>query len=64
MNKQHQHIKCAKCNLEFPESELCEDNQDKAFVWNDMVVCGDCLVDLGVTPSSASSFWDFKNRPV
>jgi hypothetical protein len=57
MAKKNQPIKCAKCNLEFPDSVLSEEHKNKAFVWDDIVLCKDCLVMMGGNPATASTLW-------
>jgi hypothetical protein len=46
-----QPIKCAQCDLEFPDSELSEEHKHKAFVWKGKVMCEDCLFKMGISPS-------------
>jgi len=60
MAKKSKAIKCEKCDLEFPESELSEKHKNKAFVWDGKVLCKDCLVMMGGDPYAASTLWDFK----
>ena len=63
MAKKKGTIKCAKCNLEFPDSVLSEEHKDKAFVWDNSVLCKDCLVMMGGNPNTISTLWDFQNKP-
>ena len=51
MAKKNEPIKCAKCNLEFPDTVLSEKRKNKAFVRDHTVLCKDCLVMLGASPA-------------
>ncbi len=62
MAKKNQPIKCAKCGLEFPDSVLSEEHKDKAFIWDDTVLCKDCLVMMGAPANTASTLWDFQKQ--
>ena len=57
--KKAKNLKCAKCDLEFPESEASETHKNKAFVWEGKILCEDCLVMMGGSPGLAPSWWDF-----
>ena len=57
--KKAKNLKCAKCDLEFPESEASEAHKNKAFVWEGKILCEDCLVMMGGSPGLAPSWWDF-----
>lgn len=52
-------VKCAECNLEFPETELSEEHKGKAFVWKGRVMCEDCLFKMGVSPENAQTWAAF-----
>ena len=60
MAKKPKAVKCEKCNLEFPQSEMSEEHKNKAFVWNGKILCADCLVMMGGTPGSAQPLWSFQ----
>ena len=60
MAKKVKGAKCAKCNLEFPESEISEEHKNKAFMWDDQILCKDCLVMMGGDPSVAQDWWSFQ----
>ena len=57
--KKAKNLKCAKCDLEFPESEASEAHKNKAFVWEGKILCEDCLVMMGGSPGLAPTWWDF-----
>jgi len=52
-------VKCAKCDLEFSESELSEKHKNKAFVWNGKVMCDGCLFKMGVSVAEAQTYDSF-----
>ncbi len=54
MEKKYSGVKCEKCGLEFPESELSEEHKDRAFIWKDRVYCNDCLIMMGVDPANTT----------
>ncbi len=56
-------MKCEKCGLEFPETELSEEHKNKAFVWKDKIICEDCLIMLGGNPATEMSWWTFQKDP-
>lgn len=60
--KKEKHIKCAKCDLEFPETTLSEKHRDKAFSWENQILCKDCLVKIGGDPNT-TPLWDFTQKP-
>ena len=62
MVKKPRTVKCEKCDLEFPESELSEEHKNKAFIWQGKVLCEDCLVRLGGDPTVAPE-WLFQKDP-
>jgi len=62
MIKKNQPIKCAKCDLEFPDSVLSEKHKDEAFVTDDAILCKNCLVMMGGDPMTASTLWDFQKQ--
>lgn len=62
MAKKPKTVKCEKCNLEFTDSELDEEHKNKAFVWDDKIVCKDCLVMMGGDPATADA-WSFQKDP-
>ena len=62
MAKKPKAVKCEKCDLEFPESELSEEHKNKAFIWDGKILCKDCLVMMGGDPSTASTLWDFQSN--
>ncbi len=61
--KKQSAVKCEKCNLEFPESELSEEHKNKAFVFDDKILCKECLIMMGGDPGSATNYWDFHHDP-
>ena len=58
MEKEIRSLKCDKCGLEFPESELSEEHKDRAFVWDSELLCKDCLMMMGGDPLTAHTWWD------
>ena len=54
-----QPIKCAQCDLEFPDTVLSEKHKNKAFVWQGKVMCEDCLVKMGVNQEDAMTYTAF-----
>jgi Pyruvate/2-oxoacid:ferredoxin oxidoreductase delta subunit len=60
--KKQESVKCAKCGLEFPESTLSSDQNEAFYVWDDKILCKDCLVMYGGVPGS-SQIWEFPNDP-
>lgn len=62
MAKKPKAVKCEKCNLEFPESELSEEHKNRAFVWKDKILCEECLVMMGGDIGSATDFWSFQKE--
>ncbi len=60
MAKKPKSVKCEKCGLEFPGSQLSEEHKDKAFVWKDKILCEDCLVMMGGDPGTAPDWWSFQ----
>lgn len=61
--KKYKDVRCAKCNLEFPESVMSEDHKNKAFIWEGKVLCPDCLMMQGGNPGTATTWWDFEKDP-
>ncbi len=59
MAKKPKAMKCEKCSIEFPESEISEEHKDRAFVWDDQLLCKDCLIMMGGDPSMAQDLWSF-----
>ena len=57
--KEKQPIKCAKCNLEFSESELSDEHVHKAFVFQGKVMCETCLFKMGTNPQEAQAWGAF-----
>jgi Pyruvate/2-oxoacid:ferredoxin oxidoreductase delta subunit len=51
--KKLESVKCEKCGLEFPESTMSEEHKNKAFVWDDKILCEGCLVMMGGYPGTA-----------
>ena len=56
-------VKCEKCGLEFPGSELSEKHKNRAFVWKNQTLCGDCLFLVGGDPNVARELWSFQSGP-
>ena len=62
--KKVQSVKCAKCGLEYSESTLSGDHQNEAFyVWDDKILCKDCLVMDGGLPISTQVFEGYLSDP-
>ncbi len=61
MAKKPKAVKCAMCNLEFPESELSEEHKNKAFFWDNKILCKDCLVMNGGDPATVSTYWEHQH---
>jgi len=59
MTKKNEPIKCEKCGLEFPDSVLSEEHKNKAFIWDDKILCKDCLILAGGNPVVANNLWDY-----
>ena len=57
--KEREPVKCAQCDLEFPESELSEEHKHRAFVWKGKVMCEDCLFKMGVSAGEAQTYQAF-----
>ena len=55
-------VKCTKCGLEFPESTLSADRNEAFYIWDDKILCKDCLVMSGGFPGSAQ-IWEFPKDP-
>jgi hypothetical protein len=62
MAKKPRVVKCEKCDLEFPESELSEEHKNKAFIWKGKVLCENCLIRLGGDPTVVPE-WLFQKDP-
>ena len=60
--KKFENVKCAKCGLEFPDAEISAEHQNIPFVWDDMILCKDCLVMSGGNPGTASVWEPFHNE--
>ncbi|MDO9332982.1 MAG: hypothetical protein Q7T57_00455 [Dehalococcoidales bacterium] len=56
-----QPIKCAQCDLEFPQSELSEEHKHKAFVWKGKVMCEECLFKMGINQDDVMTYGAFLN---
>jgi hypothetical protein len=54
-----QPVKCAQCDLEFPESELSEAHKNKAFLWKGKWMCEDCLVKMGINQEDTMTYAAF-----
>lgn len=54
-------LKCTKCDLEFPESELSEEHKNKAFIFDDKILCKDCLVMMGGDPNVAQAYSSYRH---
>lgn len=48
-------LKCEKCDREFKKDE----EKEKAFVWEEKVMCEDCLFSMGVSPDDAMTWAAF-----
>lgn len=55
--KKLESVKCKKCGLEFPESTIFEEHKNRPYVWDDEILCKDCLVMSGGNPVTAQ-FWE------
>jgi Pyruvate/2-oxoacid:ferredoxin oxidoreductase delta subunit len=51
--KKLESVKCKKCGLEFPESTMSEEHKNRPYVWDDEILCKDCLVMMGGYPGTA-----------
>jgi NAD-dependent SIR2 family protein deacetylase len=49
-------VKCEKCGLEFPESEMSEEHKNKAFI------CVNCLNMVGGDPRIADTLWSLQKE--
>lgn len=56
-------IKCDKCGIEFPGSELSQEHKNRAFIWKNQTLCEDCLVLTGGDPNVARELWSFPSGP-
>lgn len=56
MAKAEKAVSCSKCGLEFPKSMLSEEHQHRLFVWENKVLCKDCLMMMGVDPGQAENW--------
>jgi hypothetical protein len=54
-----QPIKCAQCDLEFPDSELSEEHKQKAFLWKGKWMCADCLLKMGINQEDTMTYAAF-----
>ncbi len=50
-------MKCDKCDREFKKDE----EKKKAFVWEEKVMCEDCLYEMGVSPDDAMTWVAFSH---
>ncbi len=51
-------MKCEKCDREFKK----EEEKKKAFVWEEKVMCEDCLFHMGVEPEGAMTWAAFMHN--
>jgi NAD-dependent SIR2 family protein deacetylase len=56
MAKKPRTVKCEKCGLEFPESEMSEEHKNKAFI------CDNCLNMMGGDPRMADTLWSLQKE--
>jgi hypothetical protein len=56
--KKQESVKCAKCGLELPASTLSPDQNEAFYIWDDKILCKDCLVMSGGYPGS-TQVWEF-----
>jgi hypothetical protein len=54
-------VKCEKWGLEFPKSTMAEEHKNKAYVWDDKILCKDCLVMSGGYPGLAQVWESLHN---
>lgn len=61
MARKQKAIACAKCGVEFPNSMLSKEHQHKLFVWDEKVMCKDCLLMMGVDLNQAESWVEYQS---
>jgi hypothetical protein len=60
--KKYPSVRCEKCGVEFPDAiATSSEHSIVPFVWDDKVLCKDCLVMSGGNPANAS-IWESFHR--
>ncbi len=59
--KKYDNVRCQKCGLEFPDDVSSPEHQNIPFVWDDKILCKDCLVMSGGNPANAR-IWESFHR--
>lgn len=59
VKKSSEPIKCAQCDLEFPQSILSDKHKNAAFLWKGKWMCEECLLKMGVNPEEAMTYAAF-----
>jgi hypothetical protein len=61
MAKKEKAVSCSKCGLEFPDSMLSTKHQHKLFVWDNKILCKDCLLMMGGDLGQAESWVKYQS---
>ena len=56
--KKYQSVRCEKCGVEFTDAATLLEHQNVPFVWDDKILCKDCLVMSGGNPANAR-IWEY-----
>ena len=59
--KKYHSVRCEKCGVEFPDAATLLEHQNVLFVWDDKILCKDCLVMSGGNPANAQIRESFLN---
>jgi hypothetical protein len=59
--KKYHSMRCEKCGVEFPDAATLLEHQNVLFVWDDKILCKDCLVMSGGNPANAQIRESFHN---